>query len=130
MSIDLSNLIAYIIYALTITALVVALIWLAFKYSKLMNSGLQLAIDKVVLTQKVQELLSKEDTKNIEQTDGFLKFVSDSRDWAFDYIENVQEAIQDLKAAVDSGDDYEDAYFKLISFLPEPLEPRSEEEVF
>lgn len=37
-------------------------------------------------------LLENQDT--VQQQ--FLKFVSDSREWAFEYIENVQESIEDI----------------------------------
>ena len=70
----------------------------------------------------------------------FLKFVSDSREWAYDYIEEVQKAIKDFKTTVEPhiiffdkfGDvlsnqrpDYDAmktisaAYKELITILPE-----------
>lgn len=127
---DITSLVIYLLDIILIACLVIDNIRIRIRHRRVITDAMQLAVDKIALIQRLQELNSKQDSANVEKTDGFLKFVSDSRDWAFEYIENVQEAIQDLKAAVDSGDDYEDAYFKLISFLPEPLEPRSEEEVF
>ena len=46
----------------------------------------------------MEELVKKQDVKKIEETDGFLKFVTESREWAFKYIEDVQSAIIKLKA--------------------------------
>jgi hypothetical protein len=46
--------------------------------------------------EKLGEEINKRDAKSLEQTEGFLKFISDSRDWAFEYIEEVQQALQDF----------------------------------
>lgn len=127
---DIINLVAYLLCVLLIAYLIFDGIRLRIRHRRVVSDAMQLAVDKIALIQKVQELASKQDASSVEQTDGFLKFISESRDWAFDYIEKVQEAIQDLKAAVDSGDDYEQAYVNLISMLPETLEPRSEDEIF
>ena len=52
--------------------------------------------------------------------DGFIKFLSESREEAFSYISEVQEAIDYIKMAMELEDDImiSDAYNKLISFLP------------
>jgi hypothetical protein len=57
--------------------------------------------------------------KALETNDDFIKFVSDSRDWAFNYIEDVQQAIQELKTSVESGYPTEEALIKLFNLLPE-----------
>ena len=57
----------------------------------------------------------------LEDNDGFIKFLSQSRDWAFDYIEKVQESIKALQFAVTVNDDtaIKKAYDDLFSHLPE-----------
>lgn len=52
---------------------------------------------------------------------GYSMFLSDSRDAAFEYIEDVQNAIAELKVATESLDqtNIDQAYAKLIAFLPE-----------
>jgi len=50
--------------------------------------------DQFALMQKLEEMQKNTDTKKIEETEGFLKFVSQSRDWAFQYIEGVQITIK------------------------------------
>ena len=49
---------------------------------------------------RLSEEINKKDVKTLEQTEGFLKFVSDSRDWAFEYIEEVQSALEEFDAKV------------------------------
>jgi hypothetical protein len=57
---------------------------------------LQEMADKMLLQKKVEQLYQDIENSKLEQTDGFLKFVSDSRDWAFQYIEEVQAALSEF----------------------------------
>jgi len=57
----------------------------------------QSVADYIALSKKMEESLKNSDEKKIEQTEGFLKFVSESRDWAFQYIERVQIAIKNFQ---------------------------------
>jgi hypothetical protein len=52
---------------------------------------------------------------------GYSKFLEDSREAAFGYIEQVQSAIVDLKQKTESKNKAEtkDSYNRLISLLPE-----------
>jgi effector-binding domain-containing protein len=98
--------------------------------------------DNFLLSKKVEELVQEIENKKLEDTDGFLKFVSDSRDWAFNYIEEVQMALLEFDneispqlewattygaltgKTVHSGtiDKISEAYDKLKSILPENTE--------
>lgn len=79
---------------------------------------------------------SKTDKQQADEA--FLKFVSDSRDWAYEYIENVQASltkfVSDAGPAIDYWDEYgsamstpldqgmgkiSKAYKELIALLPE-----------
>ena len=51
------------------------------------------------MTKLAEELKKKEDV-SIEKTDGFLKFISESRDLAFQYIEEMQEALVKFRSKV------------------------------
>ena len=81
----------------------------------------QLTLDKAVLITEFAKVLEKQNTQSIEETEGFLKFVSDSRDWAFTYIEDIQQALlaYDVALSTDEAAAINIAYKKLISFLPE-----------
>jgi hypothetical protein len=66
--------------------------------SKKLNKEIEKSIiEYFILAQKHEELAKNNSNKEIEQTDGFLKFLSESRDWAFQYIEDVQKTIVNLK---------------------------------
>lgn len=94
MIINLIDLIAYGIFVLVLLAFSISNIRLRSKRKLLANDLLQQTLDKMALLQHVEKLTAEANSKDIEQTDGFLKFVSDSRDWAFQYIETVQESLE------------------------------------
>jgi hypothetical protein len=91
-----------------------------FANKKLTNELNFSAVEKAALIMRIEELMSVDDAQKIENTDGFLKFVSDSRDWAFKYIEDVQEALRKYDDALHTDDAkiINEAYSKLIDFLP------------
>lgn len=57
----------------------------------------QQLLDYNAIVEKFQEELKKSDNKKIEETEGFVKFLADSRESAFAYIESVQKALRNLK---------------------------------
>ena len=64
---------------------------------KKITKTFQEVIDSRVQLQKAYEnyVNVQHATKNIDiHTENFIKFLSDSRDWAFEYIENVQSGIE------------------------------------
>jgi len=75
-------------------------IHLKYKNTKLSQSLVQAVIDKNTVSTKLSHLASNKTIKDIEETDGFLKFLSDSRDSAFSYIEDVQKSIYEFKESL------------------------------
>jgi len=86
---------------------------------------------------EVKELRNKKDPE-VKEDDGFLKFVADSRNWAYAYIENVQAGIWNFEQKVGGHIKYFDefgsvmetpmhpamrdisaAYKELIKFIPD-----------
>ena len=84
----------------------------------------QAYLDKILLAEKLDQELSTKDSTKIEQTEGFVKFLSESRDWAFKYIEDVQNAIVELSVyekniVIDKkAPEAKRAYDNLKKFLP------------
>ena len=89
------------------------------KNKKLAADVVQLGLDKVALLHKLEKEIEAKESKSLEQTDGFVKFLSESRDWAFKYIEDVQESIKSLKIAIESGYETEEELKKLFDLIPE-----------
>lgn len=94
---------------------------LARKKKKLLSIIVQLEIDKGILSEKLSEaLVIKESQSDVEQTEGFLKFISESRDWAFKYIEDVQAAIKQFGEKAGPEIDYINKYAQLIGISQIP----------
>jgi len=89
-------------------ASLVAILGLVFYSAKLrlekrraFNSILQLVMDKEALTNKLSE--AKIDIQRLSSPDdGFVKFLSESRVWAYEYIESTQKEIQEVISAIDA----------------------------
>jgi hypothetical protein len=98
-----------VIFVLFITLfiyLLVSNVTIRIKNKTLGLTLLQERIDKNIIIDKISKDLDK--AKPIEQTDGFIKFISESRDLAFSYIEEAQKGIS--KFVKNAGPEIE--YFK------------------
>jgi hypothetical protein len=89
--------------SVVVGVLVTIIIYLVYRFFRtrtlfkaLSEIYMQELADKMLLQKKVEELYQDIENAKLEQTDGFLKFVSESRDWAFQYIEEVQEALSEF----------------------------------
>ena len=83
----------FAIALLVFVGLIITNIHTRLQNNKLKASLTQESIDRAIVMQEMQKLMAEIDTKNSNQNDGFLKFVSESREAAFKYIEEVQAAI-------------------------------------
>ncbi len=72
--------------------------------------NLQLAIEKAELLKRLEESLNKDSETPINQSEGFINFISQSRDWAFDYIETVQVGIDNFVRDAGPSIEYFDKY--------------------
>ena len=111
-------------------------------FQNLANEYLQKLSDTDLLIKEINRLNQQINNKELEGSDGFLKFVSDSRDWAFEYIEQVQRALAEFDEEIaprlewantfgkladdtvhtDTIKTISEAYNKLKSVLPENTE--------
>src|SRR6056297_2399332 len=100
----IENVIAAIV-VLIVLSLMSYSVWLRRKNTKLANDLVQAIVDKAAIAGRLAKASTPEG-KPVEQTDGFIKFLTESRDSAFDYIEKVQTDIvlikQDLGPIVES----------------------------
>lgn len=85
---------------IVIVTLILSVIKLRLKNRKLAAELLQITLDQNILMTKLAEELKKKEEVSIEKTDGFLKFISESRELAFEYIEAIQEALVKFKNKV------------------------------
>lgn len=107
-------------------------VYLRYKNMRLARGLVQATIDKNTIANQLMQITSNKKIKDIEEKDGFIKFLSDSRDSAFDYIEEVQqtlylfkdelepivEANRESGAASESMQRVVKAYDQVMSLLP------------
>ena len=84
-----------------ISLLTIEIVGVKIKLRRVSGALLQSEINREAVEKRLLELLANTDSSNVEQTEGFLKFVSESRDDAFSYIEAVQQTLAPLRKAVE-----------------------------
>ena len=122
MNLDLTDLIAVLVVTSFVATLLVNSYKLREENKNNIKKIIQLEIDKDMIASQLDKVWQEHQDKKLEETDGFVRFLSQSRDWAFSYIDDVQKAIQDVKTCIESGYDTEQKLGKLFSFLPENKE--------
>jgi len=128
------ELLVLVFATISFTYLIVYNITLRVAAKKATAQAVQAEIDKIILYEKVEEL-KKESGIGSQGNDGFLKFVSQSRDWAFGYIEEAQKAIDDFQTVATpvlynnsnlaGMKELIVAYEKLLKMLPENSDEES-----
>jgi hypothetical protein len=139
---DIFNIIVFSFYIISTLIFVYSVVKLNVQKRKLLSMYIQVEMDKYLISQKLQEVSEKLATKELVETDGFIKFISQSRDWAFEYIEEVQKALAEFDKEIaprlewattygrlagntvhtDTINIISEAYNKLKSVLPENTE--------
>jgi hypothetical protein len=85
---------------------------------KLKRDLSKLFIEKTLLQEYVdlsKSTKTKEDSDDSIHKENFIKFLSDSRLWAFEYIENVQKGLTKFVNDVDADISYFDEYGEVLS---------------
>lgn len=82
--------------------------------------------NKVIIEKTLETLLMQQLTKETNKTDkdqaneDFLKFISDSRDWAYQYIEEVQTALKSFIDEAGPQIEYYDKYGAAVDGMVAP----------
>jgi hypothetical protein len=112
------ELIGFIFLLLFISLLIFINIRLAFKNNEIAQGYAKALTENIILTDKVKELMLAE---RPEATEGFIKFLSQSREWAFEYIETVQSELNNFVEIVGPQMEYYDKYGRVIESVHTPL---------
>ena len=113
----MSNIIIVILGTFTIS-FAVAYASVLYKLSKLTQEFAKLFISH----QSLQNFVEKNDAALKNDVDihkeNFIKFLSDSRDWAFAYIEDVQKGLEKFMSNVEADINYFDSFSTLSDGTP------------
>ena len=86
-------------------------------------------LESALLLSEIDKLVDEASVLKMESSDGFVKFLSDSRDWAFGFIDDVQETIRSMQVGMSSMDSQKvlEEFNKLLKYLPED-KPKNEKQ--
>jgi hypothetical protein len=105
----------FAIVALSITSLLFIYLYIV---QKRINISILANTLKTLLEQEIQHKENKTDKEKANED--FLKFVSDSRDLAYEYIESVQAGLQKFIDEIEPQIDYYDKYGAAIEGMVSP----------
>lgn len=121
--IDLLDLIVFSVLMFGLALFLVTSIRLHFKNKALDASILEYEIVLMALSSKIDDIQKE---KELEGSDGFIRFLSQSRESAFDYIDLAQESLKTFIGVADSmfkdqslSEDVVKAYEAIKGLLPE-----------
>lgn len=110
---NIPNLIVFSLYILSTIVLLSFNIKFYVQRKKIFALYIQSELDKHLVYQKLEEVSRELSAKDLAETDGFVKFISQSRDWAFEYIEEVQQALTEFDEVVAPQLEWANTYGKL-----------------
>ena len=105
------------------TLFITIFVYLAFKSSRLKLESQNLKVEIINIIHENQVLKNKLanggiDKSAIEKSDAFLTFLNQSRDWAFEYIEEVQSVLETFVTEIEPEINYFKEYGDLASMSP------------
>lgn len=89
---------------------------MGFRLITLRNDIADFTLRAALLEQGVKRALDT--SPAIENSEGFLKFISESRDWAFQYIEEFQAGLNDFVSSIEPEINYFKEYGDISSMSP------------
>jgi hypothetical protein len=93
---DIFGLMLFSLYLLSTFLLLYFVVKFDKQRKQLYGICLQFEMDKHLVSQELEKVSKELSAKELAETDGFVKFISQSRDWAFEYIEEVQSALNEF----------------------------------
>lgn len=91
MNSDLMSVVAFIIWIALLSLFLIGFARAQYKLNKVVKDLEQAQLDKLSLESHMTDMFNQIEEMKVEQSDGFVKFLSQSRDWAYQYIDAVQE---------------------------------------
>jgi hypothetical protein len=105
----------FILFMLFFFLIVVDNVKMKIKQKDLLVKLAQSDADNELLLNKISIMKDKEE---IEKTDDFVSFLNQSRDWAFEYIKNVQLGISKFVSDIEPEINYFKEYGDIMSMAP------------
>jgi hypothetical protein len=113
------------IEVMSIIGLIAGISILMVSYYRLLRrlkQTIQMSAELFFTNQALEQSMGIEVSEEITDIhkENFIKFLSDSRDWAFDYIEEVQKGLSDFIEEVEPHIEYYNAYGAAVEGMVSP----------
>lgn len=112
--------VVYIVLGITSLSFLIAYIRTAKKLGAVSAGLAELYLSYTALMQAKMSSDNDEDNVDAIHKESFIKFLSDSRDWAFTYIEDVQNGLEKFIEEVEPHIEYYDSYGAAVEGMMPP----------
>jgi uncharacterized membrane protein YvbJ len=109
---------AFTLFIILFFILVFKNVQLKVKLSSTTVELIKAHLDKTILSEKLVEFSEKKNKLEDPSSEAFLKFISDSRDWAYTYIDEVQSSLNKFITDLEPEILYFDTYGDLMGAEP------------
>lgn len=109
---------SFIIFIIVFVFVLIYSAKLSIDRFKLKRINLQLLIEKKELSKRLEKSLLEQIENDLPKTDAFLNFISDSREWAYQYIDEAQLALSKFITDIEPEINYFDEYGVVGSAYP------------
>jgi predicted RNA-binding protein with EMAP domain len=82
------------------------------------TDNIQANINANIFKSEYAKALQEIENMKLEKSDDFVKFLSNSRDWAFEYIEDAQEKISEFDKQIQEIVEWNRTYGSVIGDIP------------
>ena len=112
------NSVAYGLLVLIIGYLGFRNILLRRKLQEAITDKLQANVNANIVRSEYTKALQEIENMKLEKSDDFVKFLSNSRDWAFEYIEDAQEKISEFDKQIQKIAEWNRTYGSVVGDIP------------
>jgi hypothetical protein len=107
---DIINIVIYSILTIFIAYLGFRNLSLRHSFRNAVADKIQAQVNKDIVSAEYSKVLQQLENSKLEKSDDFIKFLSDSRDWAFTYIEDVQANLSSFDKQMTSFIEWNNTY--------------------
>jgi hypothetical protein len=118
MTIDIVNIAIYSVLTLAIGYLGFRNLSLRYKLRDAKTLKLQSDVNLSIVKKEYHGALQEIENMKLEKSDDFVKFLSNSRDWAFNYIEDAQEKIFEFDNQLQEIAEWNRTYGSVVGNIP------------
>jgi hypothetical protein len=88
------------------------------KIQEAITDKLQANVNANIVRSEYTRALQEIENMKLEKSDDFVKFLSNSRDWAFEYIEDAQEKISEFDKQIQEIAEWNRTYGSVVGDTP------------